>query len=179
MWFDSTQSLWVGVNDAVQFSRMPLAFSASPPVSHFTRSSFQALHSPVSAAVTRRLPNRLGRGFACFDLFRELSRLGVRILSVREPWTDVDGPARELLAAVMAWVSGFERDRLIQRTVAGLERARREGKKLGRPRASPLKLAAAARLVADGASIRMAAKQGGVSFETLRRHLHAEASACA
>ena len=70
-------------------------------------------------------------------------------------------------------------DRLIQRTVAGLERARREGKKLGRPRASPLKLAAAARLVADGASIRMAAKQGGVSFETLRRHLHAEASACA
>jgi len=43
------------------------------------------------------------------DLLRELSRLGVRILSVREPWTDVDGPARELLAAVMAWVSGFER----------------------------------------------------------------------
>lgn len=34
--------------------------------------------------------DRLGRGFACFDLFRELSRLGVRILSVRErgpTWT--------------------------------------------------------------------------------------------
>lgn len=76
--------------------------------------------------------DRLGRGFACFDLFRELTRLGVPVLSVREPWKDVEGPARDLLVAVMSWVSGFERQRLIERTRAGLERARREGK----PRAS-------------------------------------------
>ena len=113
--------------------------------------------------------DRLGRGFQCFDLFRELTRLGVRVLSVREPWTDVDGPARELLVAVMSWVSGFERQRLVERTKAGLERARRQGKRLGRPRTSPLKLGAAVERVRAGQSIREVAKATGVNRETLRR----------
>lgn len=115
--------------------------------------------------------DRLGRGFACFDLFRELSRLSVRILSVREPWTDVDGPARELLAAVMAWVSGFERQRLIERVHAGLERARKQGKALGRPRTSIVLLRAAADLVEGGTPVAAAARAKGVSRASLYRYL--------
>jgi DNA invertase Pin-like site-specific DNA recombinase len=115
--------------------------------------------------------DRLGRGFSCFDTFRELSRLNVRVLSVREPWTDTDGPARDLLVAVMSWVSGFERLRLIERTKAGLERARRQGKKLGRPRLSPLKLAAAAADVEAGMSQRGAARNRGISEASLRAYL--------
>ena len=115
--------------------------------------------------------DRLGRGFTCFDTYRELSRLNVRVLSVREPWSDTDGPARDLLAAVMSWVSGFERDRLIARTKAGLERARRQGKKLGRPRLSPIKLAAAAKDVAEGMSQRGAARNRGISEAALRAYL--------
>jgi DNA invertase Pin-like site-specific DNA recombinase len=115
--------------------------------------------------------DRLGRGFACFDLFRELTRLGVRVLSVREPWTDVDGPARELLVAVMAWVSGFERERLIERTKAGLERARRSGKRLGRPPVSSILLGAAADLVARGSPVSEAARRKGVTRSTLRRFI--------
>lgn len=115
--------------------------------------------------------DRLGRGFSCFDTFRELSRLGVRVLSVREPWTDTDGPARDLLVAVMSWVSGFERQRLVERTKAGLERARRQGKKLGRPRLSPLKLSAAADDVAAGMSQRGAARKRGFSEAALRAFL--------
>ena len=107
----------------------------------------------------------------------ELDRLGVPVLSVREGWLDTSGPVRPLLVAIFGWVAEQERVRLIERTKAGLERARREGKVLGRPRTSPLKLAAAARLVSDGASIRAAAKENGVSFEVLRRHLRAEATA--
>jgi DNA invertase Pin-like site-specific DNA recombinase len=70
--------------------------------------------------------DRLGRGFACFDAYRELAQLGVTVVSVREPWTEADGPARELLVSVMSWVSGFERQRLVKRTKAGMERARRQ-----------------------------------------------------
>jgi DNA invertase Pin-like site-specific DNA recombinase len=114
--------------------------------------------------------DRLGRGFACFDLFRELSRLGIRILSVREPWTDVDGPARELLAAVMAWVSGFERQRLIERVHAGLDRAR-QGKALGRPRTSVVLLRAAAELVEGGKPVAAAAREKGISRASLYRYL--------
>lgn len=115
--------------------------------------------------------DRLGRGFGCFDAFRELARLGVRVVSVREPWTEAEGPALELLVAVMSWVSGFERQRLIERIQAGLARARREGKRLGRRPASPLALAAAADRVRAGASIRAAAREYGLGFETLRRYL--------
>jgi DNA invertase Pin-like site-specific DNA recombinase len=118
--------------------------------------------------------DRFGRGFSCFDAFRDLSRIGVRVVSVREPWTEADGPALELLVAVMSWVSGFERQRLAERIRAGLDRARREGKRLGRLPASPLKLAAAAARVQEGASIRSAAREKGLGAETLRRHLRAE-----
>jgi len=99
----------------------------------------------------------------------ELARLGVPVLSVREGWLDTSGPVRPLLVAIFGWVAEQERTRLIERTRAGLERARREGKRLGRPKASPLKVAAAVERVRGGASIREAAKAAGVNRETVRR----------
>ncbi len=101
----------------------------------------------------------------------ELDRLGVPVLSVREGWLDTSGPVRPLLVAIFGWVAEQERTRLIERTKAGLERARREGKPLGRPRVSPLKVAAAVERVRAGASIRKAAEAAGVNRETLRRAL--------
>jgi len=53
----------------------------------------------------------------------ELDRLGVRVLSVREPWLDTSGPVRGLLVAIFCWVAEQERARLIERTRASLERA--------------------------------------------------------
>lgn len=91
-------------------------------------------HGPAPVVCLWSL-DRLGRGVAAFDLYRELVRLNVRVASCREPWLDQEGPTRELLAMLMSWISGFERTRLIERTKAGLQRARREGKVLGRPRA--------------------------------------------
>jgi putative DNA-invertase from lambdoid prophage Rac len=90
-------------------------------------------HGPAPAVVLWSL-DRLGRGVAAFDLYRELVRLNVRVASCREAWLDQEGPTRELLAMLMSWVSGFERTRLIERTKAGLQRARKEGRRLGRPR---------------------------------------------
>ncbi len=139
------------------------------------RPVFERLMSDARAgrvhAVAAWSLDRISRGFSCFDSFRELARLGVRVLSVREPWVDADGPARELLVAVMSWVSGFERQRLIERTCAGVERARRQGKRIGRPPASPVLLHAAADMVRAGTAIRAAARAKGVNESTLRRHL--------
>lgn len=83
----------------------------------------------------------------------------------------MDGPARELLAAVMAWVSGFERQRLIERVHAGLDRARRQGKALGRPRTSIVLLRAAAELVEAGTPVAAAARAKGISRASLYRYL--------
>lgn len=156
-----------GYADLVVFEETGSAMRRRPV---FERMMAEARAGRISAIAVWSL-DRLGRGFAAFDTFRELSRLNVRLLSVREPWTDVDGPARELLVAVMAWVSGFERQRLVERTKAGLERARRQGKKLGRPRLSPLKLAAAAADVEAGMSQRGAARKRGISEAALRAYL--------
>ncbi len=78
----------------------------------------------------------------------------------------MDGPARELLAGVMAWVSGFERQRLIERVHAGLERAPTvEG-----PRALPTSIVlqpVAAELVEGGTPLAAAARARGVSRASL------------
>jgi DNA invertase Pin-like site-specific DNA recombinase len=103
----------------------------------------------------------------------ELDRLGVPVISVREPWLDTSGPVRPLLVAIFGWVAEQERARLIERTRAGIARARAQGVKLGRPRASPLALEAAAGKVRQGASIRAAARACGLGAETVRRHLRA------
>jgi DNA invertase Pin-like site-specific DNA recombinase len=101
----------------------------------------------------------------------ELDRLGVPVLSVREPWLDTSGPVRPLLVAIFGWVAEQERTRLIERTKAGLERARRQGKRLGRPPKSPVLLHAASDLVAAGVPVSEAARRKGVARSTLQRFL--------
>ena len=79
--------------------------------------------------------DRLHRSMVgCIETVLELDRLGVPVLSVREPWLDTTGPVRSLLVAIFGWVAEQERARLIERTKAGMQRARRDGKRLGRPR---------------------------------------------
>src|SRR5512138_223339 len=101
----------------------------------------------------------------------ELDRLGVPVLSVREPWLDTSGPVRPLLVAIFGWVAEQERTRLIERTKAGLERARRDGKRLGRPPASPVLLHAARDLVAAGVPVAEAARRKGVARSSLQRFM--------
>jgi DNA invertase Pin-like site-specific DNA recombinase len=101
----------------------------------------------------------------------ELDRLGVPVLSVREGWLDTSGPVRPLLVAIFGWVAEQERTRLIERTKAGLERARRQGKRLGRPPASQVMLHAARDLVASGVPVAEAARRKGVARSTLQRFI--------
>jgi len=101
----------------------------------------------------------------------ELDRLGVRVISLREPWLDTSGPVRQLLVAIFGWMAEQERSRLIERTRAGLERARSQGKRLGRPPVSPVLLRAAADLVAAGVPVAEAAREKGVHRNSLRRFL--------
>ena len=60
-----------------------------------------------------------------------LTSCGVDVVSCREPWLDTGGPVRELLIAIFSWVAQQERARLIERTKAGMARAKAEGKKVG------------------------------------------------
>lgn len=63
-----------------------------------------------------------------------LKRNNVAVKSLQESWLDTrDSGLGQLLIAIFSWVANQERQRIVERTKAGLERARKEGKVLGRP----------------------------------------------
>lgn len=70
---------------------------------------------------------------ATLEIIQRLGRHQVRVLSLQESWTEVEGPMQELLLSIVAWVARMESNRRSERTKAGLARAVAEGKKLGRP----------------------------------------------
>jgi DNA invertase Pin-like site-specific DNA recombinase len=121
--------------------------------------------------------DRFSRGGAgsCFAALGQIDAAGVDFVSVKESYLDTSGPFRDVLLAFAATVARMERERLVERTKAGLERARRDGKRLGRPPASPVMLTAARDLVAAGIPVAEAARRKGVARSTLRRFIRAEA----
>ena len=70
---------------------------------------------------------------ATLEIIERLGRYKVKVLSLQESWTEVEGPMQELLLSIVAWVARMESNRRSERTKAGLARAVAEGKRLGRP----------------------------------------------
>jgi DNA invertase Pin-like site-specific DNA recombinase len=65
---------------------------------------------------------------------KRLERCGVAVKSLQESWLDTrDKGMSELLLAVFSWAASQERQRISERVKSGLERVKREGRKLGRP----------------------------------------------
>jgi putative DNA-invertase from lambdoid prophage Rac len=67
-----------------------------------------------------------------------LARAGVQVVSLQEPWTEATGELRDLMVALVGWVARWESRRRSERTRAGMERARAEGKRIGRPPRPPV-----------------------------------------
>jgi DNA invertase Pin-like site-specific DNA recombinase len=82
--------------------------------------------------------SRLGRTtLETINTIARLEKMGLMVwsLSPTETFTQSsDKSVRELLIMILSWVANRERDNLIERTKAGIDRARAEGKVLGRPR---------------------------------------------
>lgn len=66
-----------------------------------------------------------------------LNKSGVALKSLQESWLDTsDSGIGQLLISIFAWVARQERERISQRTKAGLKRAVSQGKTLGRKKGS-------------------------------------------
>jgi DNA invertase Pin-like site-specific DNA recombinase len=114
--------------------------------------------------------DRIGRDMlATVRSVLELERLGVQIVSMREPWLDTGGPVKNLLLAIFAWVAEQERARIGERTRAALAAARARGVRLGGPPLDAAKVAAALDACQRGMSFRAAAKRYGISDRALRK----------
>ena len=113
--------------------------------------------------------DRLGRD--AIDVLQTVRDLGVRNIKVvvhQLGSTDLTSPAGKLLLSMLAAVAEMERDLLIERTQAGLTRARAEGKKLGRPsKIAPEQRSDILMSLSQGASISALARRYAVSRATI------------
>ena len=114
--------------------------------------------------------DRLGRN--AMDVRATVERLdamGVKVHCLGLGGVDLTSPAGKMTMAVIAAVSEMERDLLIERTQAGLQRAKSEGKTLGRkPTLTPDARSKIMALKAEGASLAVLAKQFGVSRSAIQ-----------
>ncbi len=78
--------------------------------------------------------DRWGRSISELVLeLEEFSKTGKSIISLKEG-LDLSSAAGRLMANVLAAMANFERDRIRERTIMGLARAKAQGKVLGRPK---------------------------------------------
>jgi len=78
--------------------------------------------------------DRLGRdAIDVLQTVRQLGEHGIKVIVHQLGNTDLTSPAGKLLLSMLAAVAEMERDLLVERTQAGLARAKAEGKTLGRP----------------------------------------------
>jgi putative DNA-invertase from lambdoid prophage Rac len=104
--------------------------------------------------------DRLGRNaMDVRSTVERLAREGVRVHCLALGGVDLTSPAGKMTMGVIAAVAEFERDLLIERTQAGLMRAKAEGKVLGRP----------STLTVDQRKAIMTARHAGASLGALAK----------
>jgi DNA invertase Pin-like site-specific DNA recombinase len=108
---------------------------------------------------------------ATLNHLQRLNSYGVGYRSYTEQYLDSTGLFKEAVIGILAAVARHERVRLSERTVAGLQRARAQGRVGGRPRTEhdPRKMAKLESLRRGGASIRLIAGELGLSPTTVAR----------
>ena len=125
---------------------------------------------PGDVMVVTKL-DRLGRN--AMDVgatVAKLADLGVRVHCLALGGVDLASSTGKLTMSVINAVAEFERDLLIERTQAGLSRARAEGKRLGRPASlNAEQQAMVARQLEKGVAVSALAREFKASRQTILR----------
>lgn len=113
--------------------------------------------------------DRLGRSLPhLITTVGELEALKVGLF-VRDLALDTSTPAGQLMFHVMGSLAQFERALIRERTLLGLDRARKQGKRLGRPTVSDHKEQKIAALLKAGTSINRIMRLAGVAKSVVYR----------
>lgn len=112
--------------------------------------------------------DRLGRNAIDVQSTVELLEVkGIKVHCLALGGVDLTSAAGKMTMGVLAAVAQFERDLLIERTQAGLQRTKAAGIKLGRPMAASVE--DVRKLKAEGLSQSVAAARLDVSLSTVKR----------
>lgn len=144
--------------------------SGSVPASE--RPGFQKLLERIESGdvlIVTKL-DRLGRNaMDVRQTVEQLAAAGIRVHCLALGGVDLTSPAGKMTMQVLCAVAEFERDLLIERTQQGLDRAKSEGKKLGRPEATNT-TRAVLELKAQNKSQSEVARELGIGLSTVKRH---------
>jgi DNA invertase Pin-like site-specific DNA recombinase len=106
-----------------------------------------------------------------FELITRLKRSRVEFWSLNEEHFRTSGPAGEILIAIAAYLAKSERDGIRHRILAGIARARREGRHIGRPKEFEIDSREIKEMKKTGLSIRAIAAKKSCSKSTIERIL--------
>lgn len=115
--------------------------------------------------------DRLGRNaMDVRSTVEALTGLGVRVHCLALGGVDLTSAAGKMTMGVLAAVAEFERDLLIERTQAGLSRAKASGTALGRPQAlNEAEIVGVQQRLLEGLSVASVARQYKTSRQTIMR----------
>ena len=153
--------------------RRAVTETISGSVATVQRRSFARLLDRLEAGdvlVVTKL-DRLGRNaMDVGSTVAKLADLGVRVHCLALGGVDLTSSTGKLTMNVINAVAEFERDLLIERTQAGLSRAKAEGKRLGRPASLTAdQRGSVARRLGEGAGVSAMAREFKTSRQTILR----------
>ena len=103
---------------------------------------------------------------------QQLESLGVHFRSYTEPYLSTDNElVSHVLLGVLSYFAEYEAQKISRRTVAGLERARAEGKSLGRPSKYAQHRTALTEMLSGGVPKAEVVRQTGLSYNTVKSYL--------
>lgn len=149
-WFTDTISGKVPASERPEFARM-----------------LDKLESADMLVVSKL--DRLGRDMIdVMQTLRDLTARGIRVKVLALGDTDLTSTAGKAVVGILAVVAEMERDMLVERTQAGLARAKAEGKQLGRPtKTSDADRAIIRTRLGAGESVSQVARDYGISRATV------------
>ncbi|NCT99674.1 MAG: recombinase family protein [Comamonadaceae bacterium] len=168
-------------NQTQEIAQAGFAIAPQRIVSETISGSVQASERPGFARLLDRMESgdilvvskldRLGRN--AMDVratVEKLASANIKVHCLALGGADLTSPAGKMTMSVIAAVAEFERDLLVERTQAGMARAKASGAAIGRPRSlDEGQVAKAKKMLSEGLSVASVAKTLGTSRQTVMR----------
>ncbi len=106
-----------------------------------------------------------------FAMLERLKASGCEFWSFKEECFRTTGPVGDMLLAIFAWIARYEQQRIRERILAGMDRAKAAGKKCGRPKAAGGPSTELLEMATQGITRKQMQNTTGLSRATVTRRL--------
>jgi putative DNA-invertase from lambdoid prophage Rac len=139
--------------------------------SPFKREGFKSLLSQNIDGIVIYSMDRLTRQhpLKVFKLINQVKERGLKIMSITEPIFNMEGDMAEPMQYLLTWFNNYFLVKLKDNVKSGIERARHQGKSIGRPSKKYNKYKAFNLLFNEKKSLRYVSKELGVPLTTIQR----------